>query len=266
MEYLFDAWQHVRSRLKKASHVFLLTDFDGTLTPIVERPEKAVLSQEMRQLLQALAKNRRFTVGVISGRSLRDLEARVGIRGIVYAGNHGLELEGPGINVLNPIDEEAKSVMNLLHRILSRALSGVRGVFVENKGLTLSIHYRQAEEEDENIVKQIFETVTGTARMLGKIKITFGKKVYEVRPPIDWDKGKAIAWLLERYRNPQKEDDILAVYLGDDLTDEDGFKVIEEKRGISIYVGEESRQSLARYFLRSPGEVEGFLSMLAKEA
>lgn len=263
MHHLFSVWPEMAQRLQSARHVLLLCDYDGTLTPIVDRPELADLPQTTRQLLQTLARDRRFTVGIISGRALSDIKRRVGLGGLIYAGNHGLEIEGPTVSLVNPVAEEMRPVFRIMHQILSKALAPVRGAHVEDKGLTLSVHYRMVEEGKSAEVKNIFERVVGTARSLGKVKTTSGKKVYEVRPAVDWDKGRAIALLLYRYGRHKASDDLLAIFLGDDLTDEDGFKVINKWEGISIFVGEESGDSAARYYLKCPKEVEQFLSFLA---
>jgi len=262
MQYLFDAWNKVSQRLKSEKHVLLLCDYDGTLIPIVDRPELAILPQDTRRLLQKLAKDHRYTVGIISGRALSDLKGRVSVDGIVYAGNHGLEIEGLGSNFLDPIAEEMRPFLQLLNQALSATFRGIKGVLVENKGLTLSVHYRSVDDTEEGKVRDAFEKVTNPLHVTGKIKITHGKKVYEIRPPVDWDKGKAIGWLIAKYKETRWKGGALPVYLGDDLTDEDGFKVIEGNNGISIFVGEEKYQSVARYFLKSPDEVAEFLTML----
>jgi trehalose-phosphatase len=261
LEHLFSVWEKVAERLREAKHILLLSDFDGTLAPIVERPELAKPSENMRELLKALARQRRFTVGIVSGRALKDLQSRVGITGIIYAGNHGLEIEGPGLSFVYPLAEELRPILGILRQVLSKALGPLAGVLVEDKGLSLSVHFRQVEEAKTEDVKNIFERAVGVARSVGKIRVTAGKKVYEVRPPVSWDKGRAISMLLARYN---KTDDwtTLPIFLGDDLTDEDGFRVIEKHRGISIFVGEAEQDSVAHYFLRSPSETEEFLSIL----
>jgi trehalose-phosphatase len=262
MQHLFAAWDRVRSILKDAEHILLLSDYDGTLTPIVERPEMANLSEDTRKVLRLLAKNPRYTVGIISGRALADLKSRVGLEGIVYAGNHGLEIEGIGSSYFDPVAEEVRPFLNLLSNVLSATLRGIRGVFVENKGLTLSVHYRAVDENEEEVVANTFRKVVEPLHTTGKIRVTQGKKVYEIRPPVDWDKGKAIMWLLEKCRQLKRKSDVLPVYLGDDLTDEDGFRAIEKNGGISILVCDELRQSLARYFVTSPEEAVAFLKKL----
>ena len=262
MHHVFSAWADISRRLGEARHVLLLSDYDGTLTPIVDRPELADLAENTRRILQALARQRNLTVGIVSGRALGDLYNRVRVRGIVYAGNHGLEIEGPGVSFVNPLAEDIRPVLRLLHQVLSRALSTMKGVLVEDKGLTLSVHYRLVEEEKAKEVWSIFDRIVGAARSVGKVRATSGKKVLEVRPAIPWDKGRAIALLQERYQKRFHKRKVLTIFLGDDTTDEDGFKVVEKGDGISIFVGEENTGSRARYYLRSPAEVQEFLARL----
>lgn len=267
MEHLLSVWTKVAKRLKGARHILLLADYDGTLTPIVDRPELASLTPEVRRLLQALARQSRFTLGVISGRALADLKGKVGISGIVYAGNHGLEMEGPGIRFVSPVAEELAPLLRVIHYVLSRTLGTIKGVFVENKGLSLSVHYRLVEKRRAAEVERIVRQVVGGAEATGKAKITSGKKVYEVKPAVAWDKGKAIKLVMKRYGRGGRNSGLLPIYLGDDLTDEDGFKVIENYgSGVSVFVGEAEQPSAARYFLRSSEEVATFLGMLLNGA
>ena len=261
MRHLFDVWGKVGHRLKSAEHILFLSDYDGTLTPIVDKPELATLNRETRKLLRKLAKNRRYTVGIISGRALPDLKSKVGLERVIYAGNHGLEIEGFGSSFLEPIAEEMRPFLKMLNQALSATLRGIKGVFVEDKGLTLSVHYRMADGREEEVIGA-FERITDPVNLTGRIRVTRGKKVDEIRPPVDWDKGKAIAWLIARFRESRGRGGALPIYLGDDLTDEDGFEVIGKNNGISVFVGENSSQSVAQYFLNSPEEVTEFLKML----
>lgn len=262
MQYLFDVWNKVAHRLKSAQHVLLFFDFDGTLTPIVDRPESTVLPAETRKLLRTLAKNRHYTVGIVSGRALADLKDKVNVDGIIYAGNHGLEIEGFGSNFLEPVAEEMRPFLQMLGQALSATLRGIKGVFVEDKGLTISVHYRSVDDTEERKVRDAFARVTDPLHVTGRIKVTQGKKVYEIRPPVDWDKGKAVAWLIANCRQARGKGGAVPLYLGDDLTDEDGFKVIEKTGGVSVFVGEGNFPSVARYFLKSPEEVTELLGML----
>jgi trehalose-phosphatase len=266
LEHLFSVWPRVALQLRDAKHILLLTDYDGTLTPIVERPELANLTESVRLVFEALARLHEFRVGVISGRALADLKDRVGIRGIIYAGNHGMEIEGPGISFVNPMAEEFRPILRIVHYVLSRTLGRIRGVVVEDKGLSLSVHYRLVEEDKTEEVKNTFQRIAGGAQVSGKIRITSGKKVYEVRPAVAWDKGKAVKLLMKRYGKGGRKSGLLPIYLGDDLTDEDGFRVIEDYgHGLSVFVGEKSQHSAARYFLKSPAEVTAFLGILLEQ-
>jgi len=263
LKYLLSAWTDIARQLREANHILLLTDYDGTLTPIVEHPDLANLSENTRIILQTLARQHRITLGVISGRALDDLKEKVGIKGMIYAGNHGLEIEGPGIRFTNTIAEEFRPFLRIMHYVLERTLSTVKGVFIENKGLSLSVHYRLADKDRIEEVGRIVGEVAGDAGAAGKARIVPGKKVYEVRPTVTWNKGNAIKLLMKKYGKGGRRSGLFAIYLGDDVTDEDGFKVINNYGiGLSIYVGEENRQSVAHYYLYSSIEVANFLTML----
>jgi trehalose-phosphatase len=262
MQYLFDAWEEVSRYLETADHILFLSDFDGTLTPIVDRPELAVLSRETARLLRKLVKDRRYTVGIISGRALADLKEKVDVDGIIYSGNHGLEIEGLGTSFLEPLAEEVRPFFQLLSQVLTTTLKGIKGVLIENKGLTLSVHYRSVDDAEQHLVKDRFNEVIDPLQVIGRVRITRGKKVYEIRPPINWDKGKAVSLLIARLKVSKKRDGLLPLYLGDDLTDEDAFNVIAAHDGISIFIGEEHEKSEARYYLSSPDEVVELLKIL----
>lgn len=185
MQHLFQSWESFTSAIEAASHVLLLSDYDGTLTPIVGRPDEALLSPEVRDKLCALAEKPAFSVGIISGRSLSEIKKMVGIKEIYYAGNHGLEIEGPGLQFINPEAEAAQEAMKTLAGQLSARLAGVKGVILEDKGLSLSLHYRLVQENEEKMVAEVFHQATSPLVQAGKIRVTSGKKVWEVRPPID---------------------------------------------------------------------------------
>jgi trehalose-phosphatase len=266
LEYLLSAWSGVAKQLGGASHILLLLDYDGTLTPIAGKPELANLSEGTKQLLEALAQQRRLTLAIISGRALAELKEKVGISSIIYAGNHGLEIEGPQISFVSPAAEESKPLLRQMHGELSQALEAIEGVLVEDKGLTLSVHYRQVADDKSGEVRDIFERITGDAARSGRIRITSGKKVYEIRPAVAWDKGEVVKMLMGRCGKGGRERGLLPIYLGDDLTDEDGFRAINGYgSGISVFVGERDSPSSARYFLRSPDEVAKFLSLILEE-
>jgi trehalose 6-phosphate phosphatase len=264
LEHLFSAWPAVLDNLRNARGVLLLTDFDGTLTPIAQSPEMARLSDDTRLLLRLLSGCNGVALGIVSGRAMSDLRSRVGIPGIVYAANHGMEIEGPGVSYVTPLAEEMRSMLRVIHIVLSTALGRVRGALVEDKGLTLSVHYRMVDPERTQEVEDVVNRVVGPVQAAGKARITSGKKVHEIRPAVDWNKGKAVKLLMKRYGRGGRRSGLLPIYLGDDTTDEDAFKVLEAHgNGVSVFVGEGSSQSSARYRLSSTVEVGAFLRMLA---
>jgi len=220
------------------------------------------LPPEVREKLLALTKNPIFSVGIISGRSLSEVKALVGIEGIYYAGNHGLEIEGPGFKFINPAAKATQTEIKDLARQFLAKLGAIEGVIVEDKGLSLSIHYRLVKKSEENTVAEIFHQITSPLLREEKIRVTSGKKVWEVRPPIDWHKGKAVEAIMKEIKTFLKGEQLPTIYLGDDITDEDAFRIIHRPGGWSIFVGQENPSSNADYFLNSTLEVEAFLSRL----
>lgn len=262
MQHLFRSWESFSSDIRAAAHILLLSDYDGTLTPIVGRPDEAVLPLKVSENLYALAKKPAFSVGIISGRSLSEVKALVGIEGIYYAGNHGLEIEGPGLKFINPAAKASQAEIRNLAGQFSAKLGSTEGVIVEDKGLSLSIHYRLVKKNEESIVAEIFHQVTSPLLREGRIRVTSGKKVWEVRPPIDWHKGKAVETIMKEMKAILKCAQLPTIYLGDDTTDEDVFRIIHRPEGWSIFVGQQNPSSNADYFLNSTSEVETFLSRL----
>lgn len=253
MDYLFDGWDKLKEKLNDR-HIFLFLDYDGTLTPIVQYPDKAVISEEVGNLLKDLSTMPKCDVGIISGRALKDIEKMVGLEDIIYAGNHGLEIEGPKIRFESQISPESLSIMRDVKERLSIGLSKIEGIFVEDKEITLSIHYRLASQSGYLLAKKIIEEIIQPFLVRGKIKVSYGKKVVEIKPPVEWNKGKAVEWILDRVL---KEKPILPIYLGDDVTDEDVFGILKDK-GLTIYIGK-PRKSQARYYLKDTREVFEFL-------
>jgi trehalose 6-phosphate phosphatase len=263
VEHLFKVWQEFAADCRAASHVLLLSDYDGTLTPIAPRPQDAVLSPGMRELLTTLAAKSNFSVGVISGRDVPEIRAMVGIEGIYYAGNHGLEIEGPGISYINPEASNARSIMKELVGQIAAELAEIDGIIIQDKELSISIHYRLVAEEKERAVTDIVHRLTTIPCNEGKIRVFAGKKVWEIRPPVDWDKGKAVEAIAREIKKITKQERLLTVFLGDDITDEDAFKVVRRPEGWSVYVGSGKTPSAAEYYLDSTAEVKAFLKRLS---
>jgi trehalose 6-phosphate phosphatase len=238
---------------KRKPAIFL--DYDGTLTPIVSRPELAVLDEPMRATLSELAEV--FPAAIISGRDRANVEDLVGLRGMVYAGSHGFDIAGPG-GLKREYEDAAKFVPALdeAETLLNERLNGIEGVFVERKRYAIAVHYRLVAESQASAVEEAFDAVLGEVEGLRR---TAGKKVFEMRPQLEWHKGKAVLWLLEELGLDRP--DILPVYIGDDETDEDAFAALAG-RGLGILVADRPQETQAEYRLESPEAVAEFLRRL----
>jgi trehalose-phosphatase len=263
MKNALRAWPSLRKTFKGYEHVALFLDYDGTLAPIKSRPEQAIMPTKVKGLIETLEAKKKFIVCVISGRSLKDLKKRTGIDGIIYAGNHGLEMEGPWLRFSSKKAQESRTLIKRIYKKLHTRLKSIAGCFVEDKDLSLAFHYRLARKEDIPAGKRLFEEVVRPYLQKRKAKITTGKKVLEVRPFVKWDKGRAVTWLLRKYMAYLQTSDVKPIYLGDDWTDESAFFALRQN-GVPIFVGNPSSTTLARFFLRSPKEVKEFLGRLAE--
>ncbi len=251
LEHLEEIAQQRRNR-----RLAVFLDYDGTLTPIVDRPELAVLSAEMRDTLSRLA--RVCTVAVVSGRDRADVERLVGLDSIYYAGSHGFDIGGPsGREIQYQPGQQFTGPLRRAESELRARLGPIPGVLVEGKRYAVAVHFRLVAPREVPGVQEAFEEVAGAHP---ELRQTGGKMVLELRPKLDWDKGKAMLWLLETLE--LRGDTTLALYIGDDETDEDAFGAIEPV-GIGILVAEEDdRPTAARYRLGTPGDVRVFLGHL----
>ena len=186
-------------------------------------------------------------VVIISGRMLEDVKQMVGVEGVIYIGNHGWEIEGLFMHFESLIPVDVSSMMEKIKYELMTQLSDIEGAFVEDKGVTFSVHYRLVAEDKQVTVKRIFDHICMPYRRQHMIKAHAGKKVLEIRPPVEWDKGKAALWLLRKQEVLEGRGNVLPVYIGDDSTDEDAFEALKNK-GLPYFVGT-PRFSAAQYCL-----------------
>ena len=234
--------------------VFL--DYDGTLTPIVDRPEHALLPTANRRALTALATA--VPVGIISGRDLDDVRHMVGVEGLWYAGSHGFDVLSPEGHRQQV--EEGRVALPALDRSevdLRALVPRVEGAWVERKRFAIAVHFRAVDARDVPRLKALVATV---AESHGGLRMTGGKKILELRPDVDWDKGRALEWILTTATG--EDTTVLPVYVGDDETDEDAFHVIRSS-GVGVVVGDEDRFTAAHCRLDGPDEVGLFLTRLA---
>jgi trehalose-phosphatase len=247
------ALEHVEKIAARSGRVAVFLDYDGTLTPIVRHPENALLSDSVRQVLRELSA--RAPIAILSGRDLDDVRRRVDLDGIVYAGSHGFDIAGPR-GLRRQMATEFLPNLDVAENELHDTLDRIPGAQVERKHFSIAAHYRNVRENDVPRVQRAVEAVAARHRELRRID---GKKVYELLPAIDWDKGRAVIWLLEMF--DLEGGRVHSIYIGDDVTDEDAFRALEQS-GIGILVSEQSRSTAARYSLKDPVEVERFLRAL----
>jgi len=251
-----EADQHIAQRLiKRQAAVFL--DYDGTLTPIVKQPEDAVLSEPMRAVLKKLAGL--CITAVVSGRDRANVEQMVGLQEVIYAGSHGFDISGPpGIHMVHEGGQQCLPALDAAEERLRTLLQDIPGARVERKRFALAVHYRNAPPD---LVERIQQTAKDIQQSQPRLRLSGGKKIFELRPDVDWDKGKAVEWLLRALDLDRPT--VEPFYIGDDVTDEDAFRALRDK-GVPIVVGH-PQATAAQYRLENVEEVKQFLNRLAQQ-
>lgn len=257
----------------KNKKIAVFMDYDGTLSPIVDDPDRALMSNDMRCAVRNVAKY--FPSAIISGRSRDKVYELVGLTELYYAGSHGMDIMGPPSQTGSDesSDQQGKEVklfqpakeflpmIDEVFRTLIENTKGIEGAKVENHKFCASVHYRNVDEKKWPVIAQCVHDIL---KDYPRLRLTHGRKVLEVRPVIDWNKGKAVEFLLESLKLSDKTD-VLPLYIGDDRTDEDAFKVLREgNRGYGILVSSVPKETNAFYSLRNPAEVMRFLNALVK--
>jgi len=257
MKYLLDEWPRIKSKIKK-KRIILLLDYDGTLSVIVSKPSKTTPNKEIKLILKSLAKKKNIYLAIVSGRKLKDVEKLIQIKGIWYVGNHGLEMKSPASKLIYPRGTQFKRLMKEIKKKLNKKIRKIKGALIEDKALTLTLHYRAVRKKDLYNLKEIFGIICNPYLRAKRIKIRQGKKCWEIRPPLNWDKGKAVKKILSSFKRKTP----FPIYLGDDTTDEDAFRVVK-KKGLAVFIGK-PKHSYADYFLNSVSEVKRFLERIEK--
>lgn len=245
------------SSLLSEGRLSLFLDYDGTLTGITGRPEEALLSGRTLDCLEALSKA--YPLAVVSGRSLSDLKARVGMDSIVYAGNHGLEISSPHFSMTYDIGRPQREAFGRLRGALMGMEERFKGVLVEDKALTITVHYRLLAPELFPDFREALEKACVPELKDGHVRLTRSRKAFELRANVRWDKGKTLLWLMGRplFKGTTP------LYMGDDYTDMDAYRSVGLE-GVSVNVGRPVDE--AEYFLNSQKEVEPFLKWLARSS
>ncbi|WP_321494787.1 trehalose-phosphatase [uncultured Desulfobacter sp.] len=260
MASLPPALDHIQDILQQAGDrkPVLFLDYDGTLTPIVNDPEKAFLDQGTRQILEKVAE--KWVVAVISGRDLRTIQQFVQLDNLYFAGSHGFDIAGPANLTLEmQKGKDFLPVLDIAQGHLEEKLADIPGAAIERKKFSIAIHYRNVKQTAAQSVKQAVRQVQAAHP---ELRITEGKKVFELQPDIDWHKGKALIWLMEKLNLDQ--DTYYPLYIGDDITDEDAFETLE-KIGTSIIVKGSFHPTSADFVLENTRETAAFLIKLFDE-
>ena len=237
----------------------LFSDFDGTLAPIAPTPDEAHILPQALDALRKLAHvdHRRLLVGILSGRRLTELRRKLPLDEVLLAGNHGLEVSTSGGGFIHPQASLARAELERFQSEMEPQLARFPGAWIEDKQLGLAVHYRQL---DPQRVPELEAVISQLASTLDATRLVHGRSVWELRPAIEWDKGKALAHMLEIADAPPNT---LSMYFGDDTTDEDAFREVNQRNGLSVLVREQEVPTQAGYRLASPEEVADFLSQVA---
>lgn len=248
-----DIWQP----LVAAESLFLFLDFDGTLAEIAPRPSEVYLTRQRKRWLEELLALPGVSVAVVSGRPIDELERLMQLDDLIYVGKHGLEWLTPhGTKNACAIGEPVLNALRSLRDQFSTATTRLRGVFLEDKGTALALHFRLASEGTALHIKSEFvRAIHGYQQRGVALEILAGKEVVEAKPAT-LNKGDAAVRLLESF-----DRGALPVYIGDDFTDEVAFQRLD-KKGLTILVAETPRPTAASFYLRNPNEVYEFLHRL----
>lgn len=256
MKYLFEYWEKLKENIDD-KYILLFLDYDGTLTPIVNHPQNAVLPEINKNLLTKLSKNHRCRIILVTGRSLEDIKKLIGIKEITYFANHGLEIESDNLKHLTPVFDNFKTTLSDIKKKIECILSSVDGILIEDKKYTLSVHYRLVEKNNQDFVKKELNKICGSFLNDESIKVREGKKVFEILPPVDWNKGKIVLWFLDEWKSKLPNLPLFPVYIGDDITDEDAFKALKDL-ALTVVVGE-TELTNAQYYLKNTQDSTKFL-------
>lgn len=248
-----------KARLSGTPLVVML-DVDGTLAPLVDRYDQATVPPETQRVIAALVEKPNVHVALVSGRGASVARRMVGVRNVWVAGNHGFEVQQPdGAPLAHAEEESFRQSIAAARHDLEQRVRDMKGVIVEDKALTLSVHYRLAEDA---VVPRLKEALEAVSLPLG-LRITDGKRIFELRPPAAIDKGTAVIALAERLAHEAATASLL--FAGDDVSDEDAMIALRARHPEAVTVrilGDESTETAAEFSLRDPAEMRRFLEEL----
>lgn len=261
MKNLARIFAELTEALAAGASLLLLSDYDGTLAPLVARPADARLPREVWDDLRLLARAPVVRVGILSGRGLADLRALVGAPEVICAGCHGLEVDGPGVTFRHPGVERHRRTLAAIADALRLRLGPIRGARVEHKGLAVAVHYREVDPGALARLEIVLERLVHPRR--NDLRLLRGKRVLELLPRVGWNKGECALWIRD-HAFQAVPSGVTVLYMGDDRTDEIAFEVLAGK-AVTVRVGPGRALTAARYRLADVTEVHRLLSALAGE-
>jgi trehalose-phosphatase len=249
-------------RHRRGGHLVLLFDYDGTLVPIVAHPALARLDDSTRNLLGRLAGLPRVDAGILSGRELDELIERVALPGLCYGGTAGLELQVRGTRILHPQAELVRRQMAELVRRFDPVMPSFPGAWLEDKGLGLTVHYRDVPAELAGLLRG--EVELAVAALSRPFRLTDGPMAVEITPDLGWNKGTAVRTILEHLGAalpPRSGDDFCVLYAGDEANDADALETVAALGGIALGIGPQAPDA-ARHRLPDPAALIAMLKRL----
>lgn len=256
MQYIWDHIQDIEEKIKQHKTLLLMLDFDGTLSPMATHPDKAFLPNKTKEILETLHKKPHVILAIISGRSVNNLKEKVGIQGIIYAGNHGMEEEVFGHYVRLDLSDDVKNALAVAKKELTELQSQYPQSTVEDKGIILGFHYRLLDPSLVDSAKNDFYEIAKHFKNI--LKVFYGTYVLELRPKTDINKGTFVLSLIKRVAEKIHQHPF-PMYIGDEATDEDVFTSLPD--GLTIIVGN-TQGSKAAYSLSNTEDVLRFLTWI----
>jgi trehalose-phosphatase len=257
---IFNHLDTIEQQILKRKYANLFLDFDGTIAPIAPSPDKVKIPAETLGILEKMSDYKHVFLAIMTGRSFSNIKQIVNIKGMHFAANHGLEISGMKRGEIVPNVTGFVRTMKKISDDLNKVLLTVPGAWVENKSLTASVHYRNVPSSHVTELNRLVGEITLRYIEGGTIRLTRGNKVIEIRPNIAWDKGKAVRWMQKNIAKKRASN----IYIGDDETDEDAFKVLNP--AITVKVAQDVKvKTDAEYYVNNPTEVRFFLQWLLEK-
>ncbi|OGU63411.1 MAG: trehalose-phosphatase [Stygiobacter sp. RIFOXYC12_FULL_38_8] len=259
-KYIFknndNTWANIFDGIKTARQIILFLDYDGTLVPIMEKPSLAVMSYQMEEILRDLNRKGNISIFLVTGRAHSDIKKIFRVKDVTIISNHGFQITGKNINWSHPDIKHFLPSLRKTKLLLMKKLNFFPSTFLEDKRITMTVHFRNAEKKHIPLLKKTVRNIVVNYKE--DLHTTSGKKVVEVRPNIRWNKGEAVLKIMKRLRIRNEATKIL--YVGDDKTDEDAFKALKHK-AVTIVVGRK-QNSHANYYVRNTDEVQKVLQSI----